>query len=94
MEPLSVRVEQTPNPEAMKFSLNRAPFDPRRGQTYSEPSEAFLSPLARSLFAVPGVAGVFLLRDFVTIRRAPGADWPAIAAAVEQVLHDFFAENG
>jgi hypothetical protein len=78
----------------MKFSLNRAPFDPRRGQTFSEPSEAFLSPLARALFAVPGVAGVFLLRDFVTIRRTPGADWAAIVPAVEQVLREFLDSQG
>lgn len=91
MEPLTVRAEQTPNPEAMKFALNRAPFDPRRGQTFSEPAETFLSPLARALFDVPGVVGVFLLRDFVTIRRAAGADWSVIAPAVEQVLCDFFA---
>ena len=91
MEPLTVRAEPTPNPEAMKFALNRAPFDPRRGQTFSEPAEAFLSPLARALFNVPGVAGVFLLRDFVTIRRAPDADWAAIAPAVEQTLRAFFA---
>ena len=94
VEPLTVRAEATPNPEAMKFALNREFFDPRRGQTFTEPAEAFLSPLARALFAVPGVAGVFLLRDFVTIRRAPGGDWALIAPAVEGTLHEFFADAG
>jgi hypothetical protein len=91
MEPLTVTAEPTPNPEAMKFALNRAPFDPRHGQTFASADEALLSPLARALFAVPGVAGVFLLRDFVTVRRAPSADWSLLAPAVQRAILVHFA---
>jgi len=88
---LQITAQATPNPETMKFSLNRLVTE-GRGETYSSPQQAFLSPLARALFAVPGVGGVFLLKDFVTIRRAPGAEWPGIAAGVEAALRDFYAE--
>lgn len=88
MEPLTVRAEPTPNPEAMKFSLNRVVASGRRGETYTSAEQAFLSPLARRLLALPGVAGVFLLNDFVTIKRAAGADWQPLAAAVEAALRD------
>ena len=92
MAELIVRAERTPNPEAMKFTLNRIVVE-GRGETYSSVDQAFLSPLARALFAVPGVSGVFLLRDFVTIRRAAGADWQALAPAVERALNDFYGDR-
>jgi Fe-S cluster biogenesis protein NfuA len=44
------------------------------------------SPLARAIFAVPGVTGVFLGHDFVTVTKADGVDWahlkPAILGAI------------
>jgi Scaffold protein Nfu/NifU N terminal len=89
---VTVRAEVTPNPEAMKFTVNRMLTD-GRPQTYSSVEQAFLSPLARALFAVPGVTGVFLLRDFVTIRRAPGADWGRIAPAVEAAILAHFGAS-
>lgn len=90
MPPLTVRAEPTPNPDAMKFTLNRIIVDGRHGETYTTAEQAFLSPLARRLLALPGVAGVFLLRDFVTIKRAPGADWSPLSTAVETALREHF----
>ena len=89
-EPLSIRVESTPNPDAMKFSLNRT-LAPGRPETYSSAEQAFLAPLARALFAVPGVGGVFLLKDFVTVRRQQGHAWDTIVPAVERALRAYFA---
>jgi hypothetical protein len=91
MSELQVTAQATPNPETMKFTLNRV-VTAGRGETYSDPTQAFVSPLARALFAVPGVAGVFLLKDFVTIRRAPGEDWQRLVPAVEATLRAYFAE--
>ncbi|HZQ35570.1 MAG TPA: NifU N-terminal domain-containing protein [Dehalococcoidia bacterium] len=90
MSELRVIAQATPNPETMKFTLDRMVAE-GRGETYANPTQAFLSPLARALFAVPGVAGVFLLKDFVTIRRAPGEDWQRLAPAVEAALRAYFA---
>lgn len=87
---LTVHATATPNPESMKFTLNRTVVE-GRGETYSSPEQAFLSPLARALFQVAGVGGVFLLKDFVTIRRLPGTDWAALAPGVETALRAHFA---
>lgn len=89
----AIRAEPTPNPEAMKFALDRTVND-GRPETYTSVEQAFLSPLARALLAVPGVAGVFLLKDFVTIRRVPGASWDAIIPRVEAVLRAHFGGPG
>jgi hypothetical protein len=90
MDEVTVRAEPTPNPESFKFTLNRVVVE-GRSETYSSPDQAFLSPLARALFAVDGVGGVFFLKDFVSIRRKPGTAWEALVPDVERVLRQFFA---
>ena len=84
-EPLQIRVEETPNPNSLKISVNRMIWE-GRAQTFSSPEQALTSPLARDLLAVPGVKSVFFLRDFVTISREPGAAWESIAPQVETIL--------
>jgi len=90
VDEVTVRAETTPNPESYKFTLNRLVVE-GRSEPYSSPEQAFLSPLARSLFAVEGVAGVFLLKDFVSVRRTPGTPWDTLAPKVERALKEHFS---
>lgn len=89
---LDIRVEATPNPNALKFTTNRTLWT-GRAQTFSSAEQAVTFPLARDLLAIPGVAGAFFLRDFVTVSRRPDAQWEAIAPAVEAVLRMHLAED-
>jgi hypothetical protein len=41
------------------------------------------NPFAEAVFGVAGVAAIYGVNDFVTVRRQPGADWEPIVAAVE-----------
>ena len=81
--------QPTPNPESYKFTVNRLIVE-GRPETYSTPDQAFLSPLARALFSVSGVGGVFFLKDFVTIHRQPGVDWQDLVPRVEETLKRHF----
>jgi hypothetical protein len=70
----------TPNPNAMKFTLDvtlPARIDTTRG-------EGTDTPFARAVLAVDGITSVFGVNDFVTITRDPGANWDAIVCAVEE----------
>jgi|RhiMetdeSRZDD1v2_1073273.scaffolds.fasta_scaffold3908113_1 hypothetical protein len=89
---LQIRIEPTPNPNAVKLSTNR-PLAEGRAQSYTDPAQAFASPLARALFAVPGVVGVFLLRDFVTVTRDPDAAWETILPSAEGALRRALGEK-
>lgn len=51
------------------------------------------SPLARALFAVDGVASVFLGSDFVTVRKAEGAEWASLKPEVFAAIMDFYASD-
>jgi hypothetical protein len=88
-EPLTVSIAPTPNPNSLKFTLNRSVSE-GRAQTFSAPEQALMSPLAGALLAVPGVKSIFFLRDFITVTREPEAEWEPLAAAVEQALHAHF----
>ena len=75
-----VRPSPTPNPNAMKFTLDvtlSARIDTTRG-------EGDDTPFVRAVLAVDGVASVFGVNDFVTVTRDPDAEWDAIVCAVEE----------
>jgi hypothetical protein len=69
----------TPNPDALKFTLDVALRSMINAASAEEAEDAF----TRAVFASPGVANVFGVNDFVTITRTPGAEWEPIVAAVE-----------
>lgn len=82
--PLTVRVEETPNPDARKFVCSA---------TLQEgPSVAALQgdevrhPIAAALLDVPGVRSVFLVRDFTTITRQQGVPWATLEPAIRAAL--------
>lgn len=69
----------TPNPDAMKFTLDTTlpeMFD------VTSPDSAVGVPFAEAVFAAEGVASVFGVNDFVTVRRQPGFEWGPIVAVV------------
>ena len=78
-------VSTTPNPDAMKFTLDRR-FDEMFTIASAEDAEA--NAFAAAVFDSGGVASVFGTADFITITRAPGADWDAIEAAVRSAAAD------
>ncbi|MEW6257901.1 MAG: NifU family protein [Pseudomonadota bacterium] len=79
-----IQTEPTPNPATLKFLPGRTVLGEGTLELRS-PMEAGRSPLAQSLFEVPGVTGVFLGSDFITVTKA-GGDWmhlkPAILGAI------------
>ncbi len=88
--PVEVRVEATPNPNSLKFTVNREVWS-GRARTVAGRDDALGLPLAVRLLAVPGVKSLFFLRDFITVTRDPGADWTPIAAAVKQAIEQHYA---
>lgn len=79
-------VQSTPNPNALKFVLDRSFTD--RPNSFFNAASAQQHPLAARLFAIDGVTSVLLLGDFVTVNKRPDARWPAIRRAVVKVLTD------
>jgi hypothetical protein len=87
VEPLEISVQGTPNPNATKFTLNRVVAT--QGKTYREAANAEVE-WARRLVGIAGVTQVFALNNFVSVTKAPEADWNVIGPQVEQILQQAF----
>jgi Fe-S cluster biogenesis protein NfuA len=69
-----IQTEATPNPQTLKF----IPGKPVLGDgtaDFRAKSEAQSSPLARRLFEIDGVTGVFLGSDFIAVTKGQ-PEWP------------------
>lgn len=81
-----VSVEQTPNPNALKFSVGQPVGGPGTYVKGSEPEEEF----AAGLLALDGVTSVFFTADFVTISKSPDGSWDAIEPEATAILETHF----
>ncbi len=79
------QAQPTPNPNALKLVLDR-PIAPDHPLSFLTPEAGLGHPLAEQFFAIPGVVGLLLLNDFVTINKAPTAKWSEIRAKAERIL--------
>ena len=86
-EPLDIAVQGTPNPNAAKFTLNRVVA--AQGMTFRDAASA-ATPWAKALLALPGVTQVFAVNNFISVTKAPEADWDVLGPQVEAVLHKAF----
>jgi len=69
-----IETETTPNPATLKFLPGRAVMGAGTAD-FPDAGQAASSPLAKRLFGLPGVTGVFLGSDFITITKAPATEW-------------------
>lgn len=84
-----IQTESTPNPATLKFLPGETVLG-RGTADLPDAGAAATSPLGRRIFAVPGVTGVFLGSDFVTVTKAPGVEWDHIKPAVLGAVMDHF----
>jgi len=80
-------VQTTPNPNALKFMLDRVISD--HPTSFFNAQAAVDHPLALRLFDIPGVSSLLFLGDFVTINKSPTARWTDIKSSVEKTLAEF-----
>ena len=84
-----IEYSPTPNPNAMKFVLQRKVVD-SGSRSYSTRFEAMGDPLGEALFEIPGLTSVFVMADFITVTKEPAAAWeevvPAVVAAIRRAL--------
>ena len=79
-------IQATPNPNAVKFLLDRP---------VSAESISFLNtdqgrghPIAERLFAIAGVSSLLFLGDFITVNKDAAVSWAPIKRSVRKVLTD------
>src|SRR3954470_20179360 len=84
-----IETEGTPNPATLKFLPGREVMGLSTAD-FASAGTAERSPLAGALFALPGVARVFLGGDFITVTKADAASWQALKPQVLAAVMDHF----
>src|ERR1700752_3429028 len=67
-------IEETPNPNAVKFIL-REPVSNGVARSYGSADQAEDDPLAKSLFDVGHVVSVFYIDKMITVEKDDEGDW-------------------
>lgn len=84
-----IQVETTPNPATLKFLPGRQVIE-GDGADFAEAKSAGYSPLAQRLFAIKGVARVFLAADFISVSKGESYEWPQLKAMLLGAIMEHF----
>ncbi len=87
-----IQTEDTPNPAALKFLPGRPVLDSGVAD-FTNRTAAESSPLARLLFEIEGVDGVFLGSDFVTVTKGADKSWQVLKPMVLGAVMDHFTSG-
>jgi hypothetical protein len=87
---VTVVAQATPNPHALKLRCSVEVGS----RSFSSPAEAQADPIAKALFAVPGVRSVFAVQDFVTVLKDPTREWEELSPLLVDALTEALASGG
>ena len=87
-----IQTEETPNPAALKFLPGRAVLESGVAD-FATRESAQRSPLARVLFEIDGVEGVFLATDFITVTKAGDKSWQVLKPMALGAIMDHFTSG-
>ncbi|CCG41658.1 NifU family protein [Magnetospirillum molischianum] len=87
-----IQTEPTPNPSTLKF-LPGTDVMPSGTADFKTAESAVASPLASRLFAIDGIAGVFLAADFISVAKAEDAEWQVIKPQVLAAIMEHFSSG-
>lgn len=87
-DPLTIAPQGTPNPNAVKFTLNRTVA--AKGTTYRDAASADAA-WAKQLLGIAGITQAFALNNFISVTKTGDADWKIVGPQVEDVLRRAFA---
>ncbi len=82
---VEVTVTTTPNENALKFTLDCQAIESGY-KTYADSGSAGESPVAKAVFAINGVAQVFLMADFVTVTKKPESQWSDLQEPIVEAI--------
>ncbi len=83
-----IQTEATPNPATLKFIPGETVLQSGT-RDYRNVEDGASSPLAKRLFEIPGVTGVFLGSDFISVTKEEG-EWQHLKPSILGVIMEHF----
>lgn len=87
-----IETQATPNPQTLKFIPGITVLESGT-KNFTASEEANISPLAKTIFKVEGVKGVFLATDFITVSKESEHDWEYLKPIVLAAIMDHFVSG-
>ena len=87
----AISIQATPNPNSLKFTVEGATIIPSGMLSFNSAAEAADHDLGLALFELNGVTNVFALPQFLTVTKAPAADWNGLVEEVKLILSDYLS---
>jgi len=91
-DPVNVHQENTPNPNAIKFTASIPVVE--SGSIAFTAAESTENPLGVALLAIEGVSMVFAVSNFVTVTKHPHASWSALSESVRAAVEEVLTQHG
>ncbi len=90
--PIMLYTEQTPNPESLKFVMNKIIYRGTADFRGEELAKEW-SPLASELFTFPYVKGVYICNNFVTITKEFNYSWEDIMLKLKEFIKTYVSDD-
>lgn len=87
---VDISIQDTPNPDARRFVLDKPVQDEPRGRFFTDPASTD-DALAKALLELEGVSGAMLLPTSVTVNKDADASWDQVEPAARAALEAYFA---
>lgn len=84
-----IQTENTPNPLTVKFLPGQTVMEEGVAE-FKDKKQAAVSPLAKQLFQLGDVDGVFFGSDFVSVTKADNVDWAVLKTRIMAVIMEHF----
>lgn len=89
-----IQTQDTPNPNSLKFLPGNNVLEPGQTMDFPKATDAYCSPLAKMLFRIEGVKGIFFGPDFVTVtKNDDDVEWKLLKPEIFATIMDFFASG-
>lgn len=87
-----IQTETTPNPNTLKFLPGEIVMGNGTAD-FRNAAEGARSPLAKRLFRMGGVEGVFYGRDFVSVTKNENKEWAVLKPLILGLVMDHFSQT-
>jgi Fe-S cluster biogenesis protein NfuA len=93
MENVYVSLEFTPNPNTLKYSVNRELIAEGAANFVRKEDADAKSPLASKLLGIEGISGVMIGKNFVTVTKTENGDWDVVHKTSSEVIESHLNQN-
>lgn len=88
-----VSLEFTPNPNTLKYSVNRKLIEKGAANFIKIQDAEARSPLALKLLHVDGIGGVMIGKDFITITKTENGDWDHVHKTASDTIEKHLTQG-